>query len=142
MLQALQRQSMETRQLTLAVRQLQASQAVFSTELIQTGTVVRRLQEQGTQSAVMLTSVVCQGLGSGSLAMPSAATAVPAGPLRPAKSIAGRRRQTAAAAQEKQQRQRAEAVATGDCSAGPIKPKWQRWEGIHFSLDRTSPSHT
>lgn len=86
-LQALQRQSMETRQLTLAVRQLQASQAVFGTELLQTSTVVRRLQQQGTQSAVMLTSVVCQGLGSRSLALPSATTAVPAVPSRAAKVL-------------------------------------------------------
>ena len=140
MLQAMQQSNMVTQQLTSVVRQLQSSQAVICTELLQTGTVVRRLQQQGTQSAVMLTSMVCQGLGSSSLAMPSAATAVPAVPLRVAKSVAGRRRQTAEAAQQKQQRQQAEAVVAGDCSAGPIKPKWQRWEGIHYSLDRKVPS--
>lgn len=139
MLQALQQQIQETRQLTLAVRQLQASQAVISTELLQTGAVVRRLQQQGTQSAVMLTSVVYQGRGSGHLAMPSTAAAAPATPVRAAKSLAGRRRQHAEAAQQKQQRQRADALAAGDSSASAIKPKWQHWEGVHYSLDRTSP---
>lgn len=91
MLQALHWRSIKMWQLTFAVRQLQASQAVSGVELVQTGTVVRRLQQQGTQSAGILMRVVCKGLGSCSLAMPSAASAVIAGRLRAGQSIAGRR---------------------------------------------------
>ena len=139
--QRLERQSRDNQKLASAFRQLQASQAAMSAEVLQTGTVVRRLQQQDIQRAVVLTSAVYQGLGSGPLAMASAAAAAPAIPVRAAKSLAGRRRQHAEAVQQKQQQQRqqagAHAGAIADANAN--EPKWQRWEGIHFSLDRTSP---
>ena len=110
---------------------MQAAQAAINAEVLHNGTAMQRLQRQGANNAVLLTSVVCKGLRDGQIAVAEPAT------VRAATTQAGKRRLVADEKVCKKQKEYDDAIAAGERPAGErVPPKWQSWHGVHHSLAR------